>query len=77
MIPRLAIGYELDHGNGDGGEQEDMNEATFMEDELQDEPNKEKYCGNRPHSRNLSNGLWNMTRLVTSAACPSGQVRFL
>ncbi len=40
MIPRLAIGYELDHCNGDGGEQEDMNEPTFMEDKLQNEPNK-------------------------------------
>ena len=39
VIPRLAIGNELDAGNGDGADQEDVNEAALMQDELQNEPN--------------------------------------
>ena len=34
MVSGLAIGYELNTRNGDGGEQEDVNEATFMQDKL-------------------------------------------
>lgn len=50
VISRLAIGNELDTSNGDCGEQEDMNEASLMQDKFQNEPNKKKYPTNRPHS---------------------------
>ena len=42
VIPRLAISHELDAGNGDCAYQEDMNEASLMQEKLQNEPNKKK-----------------------------------
>lgn len=53
VILGLAMGYELDNCDGDCGQQEHMNEAALMQDELQNEPNKQNYSTNRPHSRNL------------------------
>jgi hypothetical protein len=77
VISRFAIGYCLDNCNGDCGEQEDVNEAPFMQDELQNEPNQQEYSSNRPHSRNLSNELWKSAWLVTSAAYLATEVAFL
>jgi hypothetical protein len=50
VISRLAVGYELDNCNGNCAEQEDVNEAPFMQDKLQNEPNEQKYSTSRPHS---------------------------
>ena len=42
MISRLAICDELDAGHGDGADQENMNEASLMQEKLENEPNQEK-----------------------------------
>jgi hypothetical protein len=57
VISGLAVRNKLNNSDGYGGEQEDVNEAAFMQDKLQNEPNHQKCSTNRPHSRNLSNAL--------------------
>jgi hypothetical protein len=46
MMTSLAVGSELDDENGDCGEQEDVNHAALMKNNVKDEPGQKKYrCG--------------------------------
>jgi hypothetical protein len=50
MIAGFTVRDELDTGNGERSQQEDMNEAPLVESKLQNEPNEEETTTNCPHS---------------------------
>ncbi len=50
MVSGFAVGDELYTGNGQGGNQEDVNEAALMHSKLQNQPNQKKKTSNYPHS---------------------------
>jgi len=66
VISGFPVGNELDNKNGNRAEQQDVDKAALVQEELENEPDDEEYCTNHPHVEFLFNGS---SKLSERAVC--------
>ena len=89
LITRLTVGHYLDNQDRNARQQKDVDEAAFVKDKLQNEPNNQQTGPNYPHFRldptldrigasisvisNLSSAIL-VNRIIRRESCEAGTV---